>query len=144
MRMWRGGGGGRSWSRTLRHSHPPSSAPWFTLRAQRWGEGADARAQQGAPKGSRRIVGCGRGARRGPALGKEGLGPFGQGADTGRADTAQEVKGRGGTLLSERAGARGRRTAEGAACSIEGAGPGRGRAVRAAVGIRLQVELGAR
>lgn len=73
------------------------------------------------------------------------MGPFSQGATTGGTGAAQEVEGRGGALLAEWARARpwGGRTAEGAACAIEGAGPRRGRAVQAAVAVWLQVERGA-
>lgn len=116
------------------------------MRAQRRGEGAAARAQQGAPEGRRPVVARERGARRGTPLGEEGLGPLGQGAATGGTSAAQEVEGRGGTLLAQRApaGPRRGRAAEGAARAIEGALPGRGRAVQGAVGVRLQVERGAR
>lgn len=107
------------------HSHPPSSVPRFTLSAQRRSEGAASCAHQGAPKGSRRVVG-GWGTRRGSALWEEHLGPLRQGAATRRAGAAQVVEGRGGTLLAERAlaGPWGGRTAERAACAIKGTGPG--------------------
>lgn len=64
------------------HGHP------LTLSSQRRGEGAAARAQQGDSKGGWCIKG-GRGARRGPALREENLGPLGQGAATGGAGAGQ-------------------------------------------------------
>lgn len=119
--------------------------PAFTLSSQRRGEGAAARAQQGDTEGGRCIVGGG-GARRGPALREENLGPLGQGAAPRGAGAGQQVEGRRGTLLAvgARAGPWGRRTTQGAASAVVGTGPGRGRAVQAAVGVRLQVDGGAR
>lgn len=115
------------------------------MSAQRRSEGAASCAHQGAPKGRRRVIG-GWGSWRGSALGEEHLGPLGQGAATRRAGATQEVEGRGRTLLAERAlaGPWGGRTAERAACTIKGTGPGRGRAFQTAVAVRLQVERGAR